>query len=397
MRVLDLVLLALVAVFAFAGWRQGLIRGALSMAGFLGGALLAVLVIPQLLGSWGAPVLTRGIVSIGGVLAFAVAGQALARWTAKHVRDSWTWRPAQLVDSACGAAFYVISLAVVMWVVASALLLLPENSLSTQVRDSRMVAALDAMVPGPARHAVLGLQTMLSGSGFPTVFAGFIEPPVIPVDPPDPAVLADPAVRRASGSLVLVDGIADACSEEITGSGFVFAPNRVMTNAHVVAGVTNPQVQVLGTGAFYSATVVYFDPAVDVAVLAVPDLAAPALRFGPDAIKGTSAVVAGFPGGGSLTAEPARVRGRLSARGENIYGTSPVFRDIYAVRGRVLPGNSGGPLLSDRGTVFGVVFAAAVNDSGTGYALTADQVRSAADAGRSATAQVPTGSCVTAD
>ncbi|MSV72691.1 MAG: serine protease, partial [Actinobacteria bacterium] len=247
MSVLDLVLLALVALFAFSGWRQGLIRGALSMAGFLGGALLAVLVIPQLLGSWGAPVLTRGIVSIGGVLALAIAGQALARWAAKQVRDSWTWRPAQLLDSACGAAFYVISLAVVMWVVASALLLLPENSLSTQVRDSRMVAALDAMVPGPARHAVLGLQTMLSGSGFPTVFAGFIEPPVIPVDPPDPAVLADPAVRRASGSLVLVDGIADACSEEITGSGFVFAPNRVMTNAHVVAGVTNPQVQVLGT------------------------------------------------------------------------------------------------------------------------------------------------------
>ena len=105
-------------------------------------------------------------------------------------------------------------------------------------------------------------------------------------------------------------------------------------------------------------------------------------------------MVAGFPGGGPLDAEAARVRARLSARGQDIQGGGSVIRDIYAIRSRVLPGNSGGPLLAIDGSVYGVVFAAAVHDSSTGYVLTADEVAPAADAGRSATATVASGSCV---
>jgi S1-C subfamily serine protease len=167
-----------------------------------------------------------------------------------------------------------------------------------------------------------------------------------------------------------------------------------MTNAHVVAGVEDPTVQVDGVGRMLSASVVYFDPAIDVAVLAVPDLTAVPLRFGGVAGRGSDAVVAGFPGGGKLTAEAARVRGRITAQGQDIHGTGPVTRDIYSLRSRVLPGNSGGPLLSPAGLVYGVVFAAASRDSSTGYALTADEVAAAAAAGRKATQAVPTGSCI---
>jgi S1-C subfamily serine protease len=126
-----------------------------------------------------------------------------------------------------------------------------------------------------------------------------------------------------------------------------------------------------------------FDPDTDVAVLSVPGLDAPALDFADDATTGDSAVVSGFPGGGPLDLEPARVGSRLRANGQDIYGESVVQRDIYSVRSLVRSGNSGGPLLTPDGEVYGVVFARSVTNTGTGYVLTADEVASEAQEGRS--------------
>jgi len=394
MNLLDWILIGIGSLFAFAGWRQGFIRGALSMAGFLAGALFAAFVLPALLSRWITPTLTRGLISVGIVLACAFTGQALAGWLGRKVRNDWTWRPATLLDSVAGAAFYVVALSIVVWVVASALALLPESPVSSAVNSSKVIASIDSVIPAPARRASAGLQGVLDASGFPRVFDSIVEPTALPVAAPNDSLLADPSLRRASASLVKVSGLASDCSEQITGSGFVFAPERVMTNAHVVAGVEDPTVQVDGVGRMLSASVVYFDPAIDVAVLAVPDLTAVPLRFGGVAGRGSDAVVAGFPGGGKLTAEAARVRGRITAQGQDIHGTGPVTRDIYSLRSRVLPGNSGGPLLSPTGLVYGVVFAAASRDPSTGYALTADEVAAAAAAGRKATQAVPTGSCI---
>jgi len=154
-------------------------------------------------------------------------------------------------------------------------------------------------------------------------------------------------------------------------------------------------VLVRGSDRVLRATVVYFDPRVDVAVLDVPGLSRTALQFSTSARSGDAAVVAGYPGGGVLTATAARVRGRISARGTDIYGYGEVVRDIYAVRGTIRPGNSGGPLLAPDGRVYGVVFASSVDDPDTGYALTADQVATAARVGAAADARVDTGSCAT--
>jgi S1-C subfamily serine protease len=202
-------------------------------------------------------------------------------------------------------------------------------------------------------------------------------------------------VRRAWGSLVKIEGIARECGTEVDGSGFVYAPDRVMTNAHVVAGIDRPEVLVRGTGRAWPASVVYIDPRLDVAVLAVPGLSAPQLEFTTDARRGDPVVVAGFPGGGPLTATPARIRGTIQARGTDIYDRGTVTREVYAIRGEVRPGNSGGPLLAADGRVDGVVFASALDDPDTGYALTARQVADAAKAGRSAKQPVDTGSCAT--
>jgi S1-C subfamily serine protease len=192
---------------------------------------------------------------------------------------------------------------------------------------------------------------------------------------------------------VKIVGAAASCSRQIEGSGFFFAPGKVMTNAHVVAGVQHPRVSIGGVGRSVEATVVLYDPKTDIAVLSVPGLSAPALQFAAEAVSGADAVVAGFPENGPYTLSPARIRGVENARGPDIYQDAQVTREIYAVRAQVQPGNSGGPLLDTAGQVDGVVFAKAIDDDSTGYVLTAKQVATDATLGATQTAPVSTQGC----
>jgi S1-C subfamily serine protease len=390
---LDYLLLVVAALAALAGWRQGLISGVLSFAGFLAGALAGALVAPLVLrGMSGAVAVLLAVVI---VIAGAGIGNALASVLGAWIRGRVTWQPARLVDSAGGSMFSILAVSLVLWMVASAVLVVPLGVVSTQVRGSAVLGQIDRVLPDAPRDWVSGLRSALDSTGLPQAFSGFGLDPVLPVAEPDPALLADPAVRRAWGSLVKVEGIARACGTVVDGSGFVYAQDRVMTNAHVVAGVDEPSVLVRGAGTPFRAWVVYLDPDLDIAVLAVPGLNAPALTFAGPASRGDAVVVAGFPGGGTLTATPARIRGTLNARGTDIYGHGSVTREVYSVRGAIRPGNSGGPLLSADGHVDGVVFATSVEDPDTGYALTAAQVMPAARRGGQSIDTVDTGSCAT--
>jgi S1-C subfamily serine protease len=191
---------------------------------------------------------------------------------------------------------------------------------------------------------------------------------------------------------VKVEGVAPSCSERIEGSGFVYARHYVLTNAHVVAGVTQGPMVFARQGQF-NAIVVLYDPQTDLAVLYVPRLYAPALNFGPQAKVGDNAIVAGYPEDGPFTAVAARIGGIEQAESPDIYQTSTVTRQIYSVRAQVEPGNSGGPLLDPHGGVDGVVFAAATSVQDTGYALTAQQVASDATRGAGRTTAVSTQGC----
>jgi S1-C subfamily serine protease len=125
----------------------------------------------------------------------------------------------------------------------------------------------------------------------------------------------------------------------------------------------------------------------------VPGLPAPPLKFAPSAADGAGAIVAGYPLNNPLTAAAARIGRSVTAYGPNIYQTAVVRRQIYPIRAQVEPGNSGGPLLSSGGRVYGVVFAASTSLSDTGYALTASEVESDATAGSRATTAVSTQGC----
>jgi S1-C subfamily serine protease len=216
--------------------------------------------------------------------------------------------------------------------------------------------------------------------------------PIVNVDAPD-AALADAAVVAfARPSVVKIRGVAPGCQKVLEGTGFVIAPNRVMSNAHVVAG--SDSVTVDAGGQSYDASVVSYDPNADISILDVPDLPAAPLAFAEAAAPtGTDALVLGYPGGGEFVATPARIREIIELNGPDIYRSTSVKREVYTIRGTVRQGNSGGPLIDRNGRVLGVVFGAAVDDADTGFVLTGKEVsRQLAKIGN--TAAVPTGACV---
>jgi len=388
---LDLLLVVLIVASAFSGYRQGFVVGVLSFVGLLGGAVIGAKIAPLIAKHFAGTV--APFVGVAIVFVIASIGRIGAGALGAIVRRRLRWQPARTGDSVGGAVVSGLAVLLIAWFIGSSLVQAPFPSVARQVNGSRVLAAVDHQVPTRVRGWFADFRAVVADGGFPQVFGALGAERIIPVAPPDLAVTGQPGVVAAAASIVKVTGDARSCSRRIEGSGFVYADGRVMTNAHVVAGVRNPQVQVGGVGPQLRATVVYYDPKVDVAVLVVSGLHAKPLAFSGVLSSSANAVVAGFPEDGPYRTIAARIRGAELARGPDIYQDAEVTREIYAVRGQVQPGNSGGPLLDTAGGVAGVVFGKAVNDPSTGYALTAAQVSAAATAGRTATAAVSTRGC----
>lgn len=388
---LDLVLLGACLLFGISGYRQGFVVGVLSFVGFLGGGVLGAKVAPSIAHSGAFSGLPTTTVAVSVVFLAAVLGQLLATLGGSWVRKHIVWRPVRVVDAVAGSFVSVVSLLLVAWLVGTAVASSPFTGLAAQVRRSEVLKLVDSAVPGGAKGLFSSFRRLIDDRGFPEVFGDLVPTEVRPVDPPDAALSTSPVVQAVRSRVFKVTGVASSCSKRIEGSGFVYAPERLMTNAHVVAGVRRPEVHV-GNDTL-PATVVLYDPNRDIAVLAVPGLHVTPLTFAGRASTGDGAVVVGFPQDGPFRADAARIRGTQEAKGPDIYQRRTVVRQIYALRARVRPGNSGGPLISPGGRVYGVVFAAAADDPQTGYALTAAEVSTDATRGRTATAGVSTQGC----
>ncbi|KAA0909462.1 MarP family serine protease, partial [Streptomyces apricus] len=299
----------------------------------------------------------------------------------------------RVVDGVGGAAANSVAVLLVAWVAASVLGASASPVVISSIRGSALLGAVQDTMPDTTPAWFSRATSALTEAGFPQVFNPFENEPTAEVAEPSGDSVTAAAKQAAVRSTVKVEGSVGTQGRE--GSGFVYAKERVMTNAHVVAGIDDPTVRVGGTGRAYEAKVVLFDPEKDVAVLDVPGLEAPVLPFDTSAERGDAAVVAGYPQDGGLDLQAARVANKINARGQNIYGSDPVTREIYAIRSTVRPGNSGGPLLTTGGKVYGVVFARSTSDADTGYVLTADEV--ATDAARAARTSTPvdTGNLIT--
>ncbi|RZU34251.1 MarP family serine protease [Blastococcus saxobsidens] len=392
MSFVDLLLIVLALAFALSGFRQGLLVSATSILGFLGGAVLGAQLSGPVADRIDGSSVTRVFAALVVVLAGALLGQILAGAIGRAVRSRVTWEPAKMVDSVAGAVVSAAAVLLVAWMVASPLASSPFPQVASQVRQSALVQAVDAAVPDGVRRVYDSLREAIDRRGLPDVLDPLTPTEARDVPAPDPALENSQVVASVQGSVVRIRGIAPSCSRQIDGSGFVYAPERVMTNAHVLAGVTDPVV--VAEGEEYDAVPVLVDEEIDVAVLAVPGLPQVPLSFTPDeAETGDDAIIMGYPGGGPFYVGSARVRDRGEISGPDFRNTRTVVRDVYALFGQVRAGNSGGPLFAPDGSVLGVVFASAIDDPQTGYALTGPQVAAAATTGSQARAEVGTGPC----
>ena len=393
---LDVVLVALLGLYAWSGWRQGFVSAVLGLVGLVGGAFLALRFVPALLEDHlGVPRSTpMGVLALlGAVFAAAAVGQTLFLVLARRVRESVSAPGARAVDSALGLVAVLTASVLVVWVVAGAVRVGGPPGARELVAHSAVVTAVDEIVPPSAGRVVDEVTQALDRGGFPKVFEGLGPEPITPVQAPDPNLARDPRIAAALGSVVHVRAESRDCGQAQVGSGWVVSPRHVVTNAHVVAGAQGVVVSVRGTGRERVARVVAYDPERDVAVLDVPGLPAPALPQGDALSTGDAAVLAGFPGDAGLWVGPARVRGTLTASGQDVYGTSSVVRQIYSLRAQVRRGASGGPVLDPRGRVVGMVFATSLDDPDTGYALTLREIAPVLRSAQGASTAVATGAC----
>ena len=390
---LDLILVVLAAAFAVAGYRQGFIVGMLSCIGFLAGAAVGATFSPALAKLLVHSPAQQALVAIIVVFITAMVGQLLASLLGVALRSRVTWRPVAVVDSLGGAAVSVLSVLLIAWFIGSAVINAPFPAVARQVRSSDVLRGVGQFMPPAAMSMFSDFRHLLDKSPYTQVFGSLGVSGALNVPPPNPNVVDKPAVQRDQISILKIKGVAESCNRKLEGSGFVISPDHVLTNAHVVAGVNVGLVVDAGRSTL-RATVVMFDPRVDVAVLYVPGLTAQPLLFSSaTASKDDNAVVAGYPLNGRFSAVPARISGESSVGGPDIYHNGDVTRDIYEIRALVEPGNSGGPLLAPNGRVYGVVFAEAVNYRQTGYALTASQVEGEARNAAHLTQAVSTQRC----
>jgi S1-C subfamily serine protease len=393
---LDLILLALSAAFAVAGYRQGFIIGVLSLAGFLGGVAGGAVIAPTISRALAHSPSWQAIIAIMVVFAAAVVGMLLASGVGVAVRSRLTGRPATFLDSVGGAIVNVLSVLLLAWLIGSLVANTSFPSVARQVNGSLVLRAVDKVMPHGVLYLPLfpPLRGLLTGNGLYTpIFSAIGAEGRLDLPPPSKAVLNSPAAAEIRRSVVKIEGVAPSCSLKIEGSGFVISPEHVLTNAHVVAGVTDGPEVYATNGASYDAQVVYYDSQRDVAVLYVPGLTAPVMHFAGPAAYAAEAIVAGYPYNESLSMTPATISTSIDAYGPNIYQTEIVHRQIYPISANVQPGNSGGPLVAPNGKVYGMVFAASTSEADTGYALTAAEIASDVAAGEWRTGPVSTDRC----
>ena len=369
---LDLALVVVLLTHAVRGWRMGALTSVLGVAGLLAGAAVGLWAVPRMLSRWGqalAPPLPS-ILLLGGVLVAAVLGESMLGQVGVRLRARASGVGARRVDSALGSLTSMLVVCVVVTLLGSAVRPLLPKEWAGVANQSAVLPGMERLTPDQAGRWASQVTHTISEAGFPRVFSGLAPEPVIPVEAPDTAAAKTAAVRRAAASIVKIQADAPSCSQTHAGSGWVVAGHRVVTNAHVVAGADDTTVQVGGAGNRLPATVVAFDPDLDLAILDVPGLEASPLPRASRVEAKQDAVVAGFPKGGPYTVKAARVRATVKAAGDDIYGGKGVVREVHSVAGTVQPGKSGGPLLTTDGRVAGTVFARSMVDHSTGYVLT---------------------------
>lgn len=379
-------LIFVATIFAMVrGARLGLLYVFFSITGTLLG-LLAGSWLGQIVAQYSYTELSRMLIIIGFSAGGAITVSEIGIRIAKQLTQKSADLSLDKINAVGGAILEFIFILITFWIATPALTNIQSANVGKQVRESRFLALIDMRLGAPP-DVFAQIGTTISPNGFPNVFA-FNEPALTtPTTPKD----IDPLViQKASLSVLKVEG--RGCGGIVDGTGWVAGDGVVVTNAHVVSGISSPTV--IYEGRAKTATPVLFDPNLDLAILRVPGLSLPALPLHESLLpNNANGAIIGFPGGGNKTANASVVIDHVIAAGRNIYNRGRVERQIYEIAADVQQGDSGGPLIDEQGAVAGIVFAKSISQEGIGYAITMPQALSSIRDGQNRTATVSTGRC----
>jgi uncharacterized membrane protein required for colicin V production len=386
-RLVDVLVILLLLVYLGEGIRNGFVRSVSAILGVIAGGAIAFFLIPVLAAFVPDPFWrTFVIVAAAGVL--LLGGHALGAAVGRSLRGRKTGL--NPIDRFFGGVANLVIAALVIGTIAGGIGALGIPILSRAVAGSYVLKGISTLTPDPVEAALAQLRSTVLAEGLPSLPdpGGVTAPPTAPNGPTDTA-----ALQRSAQSVVRISGTAYACGQNQSGSGFVVSSGRIVTNAHVVAGVTQPVVEA-PNGQAVEASIVYFDPEDDLAVLAVRGLDAAPLALSDALTIGSDAVVDGYPYGGPFTTGAAKVLAVTRSSVQDIYDKARTTREIYSLAATIQPGNSGGPLLATDGRVAGVVFARSANQANVGYAMTDAELSPVVQKAPGLTAPVSSGACV---
>lgn len=391
----DLIAVAIIAVFAAYGWTSGFLSSMFGLVGAVIGVVIERLTLPLVLRAVGDTHLRFIIGFIYGFVVVILMAM-IAQIIGLYLRDRMNLKKSRLSRSG-GMICHILLAGVVMWVFFAPLSVQPTSTMGELMRQSKVSSTLQALAPEPAQAIPHLLDAAARTASLQQIDARASqlsgEAPI-----PDVAMFTDPHVVKARRSVVKIVGDAVDCGRRLEGTGFVYSPGLIATNAHVVAGARTISVNTV-KGKF-EATPVVFDPLRDIAVLWVPGISTaklvlPALlpvEDGPT--PGAAIAMPGFPNNGPYRITPGRVLEQFILRAPGIYGTTMVERQAYAILGGVSSGNSGGPLLNAEGRYLGMVFGLATDKSNTAYALTIEEMSPVLNKATTTREEVSTGRCL---
>lgn len=387
---LDWVLIVALFLFLLTGYRRGFWITLGTILGLIAGAAAAFFSIP-LVSEWVPDPAWRLIAIIAAALVLVLLGQAIGAAIGRAIRLRMALPTLRTMDRLAGAVVNTAVAAALISLVAFSASSMGLAPVTTAISESRVITSINTVVPESAKAMVARVRSAVAGSDV----VPELPEPVTTATPSAPVATLEPgeALQAARASVVRISGTAQVCGQNQTGSGFAVSSDRVVTNAHVVSGLTEPSVEA-ADGSVHAGRVVHFDAARDVAVVAVDGAELPELETGAVLEDQESGVIMGYPAGGPFQMDPALVQARGEVTVNNIYGAEPGLLDIYQLQADVQQGSSGGPLLNPEGEVAGIVFARATGDIEVGYAITGEEAEQALDGAERMEDTVSTGQCI---
>ncbi len=387
MNYIDLIILLVLGVALFRGFELGFVRQLFSTVGFFLGLAIGILLEPYTV-RLAQTQDSRAIIALITTLGLAFLLLTFGEFLGITLKKKLTIKQLDTADNVLGTGIALVSVLVAVWLSAAIIQSIPLPDLQADTENSRILSYLNDH--GPAAPTVIaGIGKLIDPNGFPKVFTGTEPVPDASVSLPELGEL-EAIVKATAPSVVKIEG--QGCGGIVEGSGFVVKDGIVVTNAHVIAGIRAPYV--VDSNGTRTATAIWFNPDLDLAVLRTTKLAGKPLQLNAtEAAKGTPAAVLGYPSGGGFKAKPAAILDTFTATGRNIYDEGDASREVYEVRAEIIPGNSGGPVIAKDGTVLGVVFAESTAYDKVGYALTTKAVSKDISQATARNQKVSTGSC----